>query len=215
MLRLCLGYLSTFALSTWSKRKHIYPRPRRAHNLDGRVSFRKENFGNLVEATRVARHNNLPGLAAAVLKPGRRIWINVNDLHFFIDNANDTDLRETAGQIGIQVTGRLWCCDGRVGRSWIRKAINKSDCGRAEKQIQRLYADVEGAVPTSTGGVRYCLVIVDDATNVGWPVIAAKKSTATVTLGASTFLVAVNANKQPDCLGQITPMNSMSPTSKG
>ena len=43
-------------------------------------------------------------------------------------------------------------------------------------------------------------MIVDDATNMGWPVFLPDKSAATVTLGFRTFLAAVNAYGQPECL---------------
>ena len=171
-----------------------------AHMLDGRVFFRKEKFGNYVEATRVARHEKPPALAAAVLRPGRQRWIDINDLHCSLGHAHDTVLRETARQMGINVTGRLGYCDGCAGGKGIRKAVAKSTSCRAEKRMQRLYADLAGPMPTSTGGARYCLMIVDDATNMGWPVFLPDKSAATVTLGFRTFLAAVNAYGQPECL---------------
>ena len=74
---------------------------------DGRVFFREEKFGNYIEATRVARREKPPALAAAVLRPGRQRWIDINDLHCSLGHAHDTVLRETARQMGINVTGRL------------------------------------------------------------------------------------------------------------
>ena len=55
-------------------------------------------------------------------------------------------------------------------------------------------------MPVSAGGARYCLMIVVDSTNMGWPVFLLDKSTATVTLGFRTFLKAVNAYGKPTCL---------------
>ena len=52
----------------------------------------------------------------------------------------------------------------------------------------------------STGGARYGLMIVDDATNVGFPVFLPDKSAAIVTLGFRTLLAAANAFGQPACL---------------
>ena len=61
-------------------------------------------------------------------------------------------------------------------------------------------ADIAEPMPTSTGGVKYCLMIVDDATNMGWPVFLRDKSATIVTLGFLTFLAAVKAYGQPECL---------------
>ena len=52
----------------------------------------------------------------------------------------------------------------------------------------------------STGGAQYCLKIVDDATNMGWPVFLPDKSAATVTNGFRIFLAAVNAYETPESL---------------
>ena len=74
----------------------------------------------------------------------------------------------------------------------------KSTSCRAEKRMQCLYADLAGPMPTSTGGARYCLMIVDDANNMSWQIFLPDKSAATVTLGFRTFLAAVNAYGQPE-----------------
>ena len=66
--------------------------------------------------------------------------------------------------------------------------------------MQRLFADIAGPMSKSTGGAQYCLMIVDDATNMGWPVFLPDKSTATVTNGFRTFLPAVNAYGTPESL---------------
>ena len=59
--------------------------------------------------------------------------------------------------------------------------------------MQRLYANLAGPVPTSTGGVRFWLMIDDDATNMGWPVFSPEKGAFPVTLGFRTLVAAVNA----------------------
>ena len=169
------------------------------HMLDGRMLFRKEKFGNYVEATRVARHERPSALAAAVLSPGSQRWIDVNDLHCSLGHVYDAVLRETARQLGIKVTGRLGCCDGCAGGKGIRKAVAKStSC--AEKRMQRLFADLAGPMPKSTGGAQFCLMIADDATDVGWPVFLPDKSAAIVTNSFRTFLTAFNAYGRSESL---------------
>ena len=57
--------------------------------LDGHVLFRKEKLGNCVEATRVVRHVNTHELTAAMLKPGKQRWIDVNDLHCSLGHVHE------------------------------------------------------------------------------------------------------------------------------
>ena len=66
--------------------------------------------------------------------------------------------------------------------------------------MRRLSADLAGPIMKSTGGAQYCLKIVDDATNMGWPVFLPDKSAATVTNGFRIFLAAVNAYETPESL---------------
>ena len=66
------------------------------HMLNGCVFFRKEMFGNYLEATRIARHEKPPASAAAVLRPGGQRWIDVGDLHCALGHTHDAVLRETA-----------------------------------------------------------------------------------------------------------------------
>lgn len=82
----------------------------------------------------------------------------------------------------------------------IRKAIARSTSCREEKRLQRLFADIAGPMPTSTGGAQHGRRIVDDATNMGWPVFLPDKSAATVIRVFCTFLAAVNDYGTPACL---------------
>lgn len=66
----------------------------RAHMINGRASFRKEKFGNYVEATRAASHKNPPALVAVLLRPGDQIRIDVDDLNCSFGHAHDVVLRE-------------------------------------------------------------------------------------------------------------------------
>ena len=66
--------------------------------------------------------------------------------------------------------------------------------------MQLLFANLAGPMPKSTGGAQYCLMIVDDVTNMGWPVFLPDKSAATVNNGFRTLLAAVNAYGTPESL---------------
>ena len=98
------------------------------------------------------------------------------------------------------MTGRLWYCDGCAGCDGIRKSVAKSTSNRAKQRLHRLFADLAGPMPTSTGGAQYCLMTADDATNMGWPVFVPDKSVATFTRGFRTSRAAVNAYSMPACL---------------
>ena len=114
----------------------------------------------------------------------------------------------------VNVTGCVWYCDGCVTVKGIRKAVAKfTSCG-ADKRMQRMCADIAGPMPTATGGVKYCLMIVDDATNMGWPVFLRDKSATIVALGFLTFLAAVKPTGSRNAFGHITPPNSLTPISK-
>ena len=121
-------------------------------------------------------------------------------MHCSFDHACDAVLREIAPQLSIKVTGRLGYCDGCVGGKGIRETVAKSTSSRADTRMQRLFADLAGPMPKSTGSAQYCLIVVDDATNMEWSVIPPDKSAATVTNGFGTFPAAVNAYGKPKSL---------------
>lgn len=137
--------------------------------LDGRVFFRKQQFGDYVEVTRVARHTKPPALAAAVLRPGTRSprWIDVNDLHSSLGHEHDAVLRETACQKATKVTGHLGYDDRCAEGKRIHKAVAMSTSCRAEKRQKRLCPDLAENMPASSGNAPYYLMIVDDATWAG------------------------------------------------
>ena len=84
---------------------------------------------------------------AAVLRPGEQLWIDLDDLHCFLGHAHDAVLREIARQMGVKVTGRLGYYNKCAGGKGIRKAVAKPTSCRAEKRMQRLYADLAGPTP--------------------------------------------------------------------
>ena len=55
-------------------------------------------------------------------------------------------------------------------------------------------------MPKSTGGAQFCLMIADDATDVGWPVFLPDRSAAIVTNSFRTFLTAFNAYGRSESL---------------
>ena len=57
-------------------------------------------------------------------------------------------------------------------------------------------------LPTSTDGTQYGLMIVDDATNMDWPVFSPDKSAVMVSCGYRAFLAVVSTYAKPAGLGR-------------
>ena len=181
-----------------------------AHILGSRVLFTKHANENYVQATKVA-HDGSPdvclnpwmpattvpiatvplAMAAAVLRPGATTSADINDLHVNLGHAHEGNLRETAKQMGIRVTGTLEPCPECVAAKGIRRSVSRSTVRRATKPLELLYGDLSGAMPASTGGSVYCFFIVDCYSNLGWPIFLKDKSAEAVTHTFRASLAAI------------------------
>ena len=145
--------------------------------LNGRVHFVKSPTGNYIAATRVKhRSADPPAMVAAMMRPGPQRSINCDDLHFSLGHTNDDNARETAKQRGIKLTGVRGYCDGCGESKAIRRAVPKETTLKAERPMKRVFVDLAGPFLTSAGGTRYCMLMVDDYTNVGWTLFLGDKS---------------------------------------
>ena len=139
-----------------------------AHMLRGRVRLDKEVNGNYVQATRVARGSRgPPAMVVAVMRPGRQRSMNINDIHYSLRHANDATLRETAKQLHLKLIGHRQYCSGCGEAKAIRAAVFKTTSFRAARPLERLFADLTGPFSPSAGGARYCMLLLDDYSNVG------------------------------------------------
>ena len=163
-----------------------------AHMLRGRVHFDKEKNGNYVQATRVARGSRgPPAMVAAVMRPGRQRSMNINDMHYSLGHANDASLRETAKQLRLKLTGHRQYCSGCGEAKAIRAAVPKTTSFRAARPLERLFGDLTGPFSPSAGGARYCILLVDDYSNVGWVMFLKDKTGSTVTQAFRAFFAAI------------------------
>ena len=163
-----------------------------AHILDGRVHFGKNRNGNYVQATRIRRGSRgPPAMVAALMRPGRVRSMNINDLHYALGHANEATARATAKQLEIQVAGSLGYCAGCAEGKAIRAAVLKTTSLRATRPLERIFGDLTGTFPPSTGGARYCLVFVDDYSNMGWTLFLTDKSGATVVKAFQAFYASI------------------------
>ena len=181
-----------------------------AHILGSRILFTKHANGNYVQATKVGRDDSPvvclyagmlvttvpsatvpPAMAAAVLRPGATTSTDINDLHASFGHAHEGNLRETAKQMGIRVTGTLVPCSECAAAKGIRRSVSRSTARRATKPLELLYGDLSGTMLASTGGSVYCFFIVDCYSNLGWPIFLKDKSADTVTPAFRAFLAAI------------------------
>ena len=200
----CFGHLSCDCLL---QRDRIYSEG--AHILGSRILLTKHANGNYVQATKVAHDGSPavclnpgmpattvpsatvpPAMAAAVLRPGATTFTDINDLHVSLGHAHEGNLRETAKQMGIRVTGTLVPCSECTAAKGIRRSVSRSTARRATKPLELLYGDLYGAMPASTGGAVYCFV-VDCYSTLGWPISLIDKPADTVTHAFRAFLAAI------------------------
>ena len=156
-----------------------------AHMLRRRVRFDKERNGNYVQAIRVVRGSRgPPAMVAAVMRPGRQRSMSINDMHYSLGHAT---LRETAKQLQLKLTGHRQYCSGCGEAKAIRAAVPKSPSFRAARSLERLFGDLTGPFLPSASGARYCMLLVDDYSNVGWVLFLKDKTGSTVTQAFRAF----------------------------
>ena len=117
-----------------------------------------------------------PAMVAAVIRPGPQRSMNCDDLHFSLGHTNDDNAREIAKQRGIKVTGVRGYCDGCGESKAIRRAVPKETTLKAERPMKRVFVELAEPFLTSVGGARYCMLMVDDCTNLGWMLFLGDKS---------------------------------------
>ncbi|CAB1100204.1 unnamed protein product [Ectocarpus sp. CCAP 1310/34] len=128
-------------------------------------------------------------MAAALMRPDMPAALDINDLHIAVGHAHERMVREAARQMRIRVTGSLSFCDGCAVGKDIRKAFSTTTTSTASRPLQRLFADLTGQLPASTGGATYYLVLVDDYTNDGITKLMPNKQAKNLTKTLRKILV--------------------------
>ena len=181
-----------------------------AHILGSRTLFTKHASGNYLQAIKVAHDGSTavclnpgmpattvpsttvpPATAAAVLRPGATTSADINDLHVSLGQVHEGNLRETAKQMGIRVTGTHVPYSECAVAKEIRRSVSRFTARRAPKPLELLCGDLSGAMPASTGGSVYCSFIVDYYSNLGWSIFLKDQSADTVTHPFRAFLAAI------------------------
>ena len=131
-----------------------------------------------------------PAMMAAVMRPGRQRSMNINDIHYSLGHANDATLRETAKQLHLKLTGHRQCCSGCDEAKAIRAAVHKTTSFRAARPLERFFGDLTGPFSPSAGDARYCMLLADDYSNVGWVLFLKDKTGSTVSQAFRAFFAA-------------------------
>ena len=158
----------------------------------GRVRCKKFRAGNFIQATRVSHDDSRPQpptMVAAMMRPGPPSSMNVNDFHNSLGHANVKELYETAKQMGIKLTGIQEYCDGCAAAKAIKRIVSKvvDSSRKSSRPFQRIFMDLAGGYPKSTGGAKYLMQLLDDYTNFGWTVFLGDKSGPTVVRAFRTW----------------------------
>ena len=64
----------------------------------------------------------------------------------------------------------------RPGPQRSRRAVPKETTLKAERPMKRVFVDLAGPFLTSASGARYCMLMIDDCTNVDWTLFLGDKS---------------------------------------
>ena len=147
---------------------------------NGQVHFVKPLAGNYIQSTWVEHGAGPPVVMGAMMWPEQQRGINSDDLHISLGHTNDANARETAKQMGIKVTGTRGYCDGCGEAKAIRRAVPRETKVKSMGPLQRVFIDLTGPYPPSAGGAWYCMLVVNDNTNVGWPLFLRDKRDPTL-----------------------------------
>ena len=167
-----------------------------ASMLGGRVKFKKFRAGNFIQATRVPHDDarpQPPAMVAAMMRPGPPSSMNVNDFHNSLSHANIKALYDTAKQMDIKLTGIQEYCDGCAAAKVTKRTVpNVVDSSRkSSRPFHRIFMDLAGGYPKSTGGAKYFMQLLDDYTNFGWTVFLGDKNGPTVVRAFKTWCASV------------------------
>ena len=167
-----------------------------ASMLGGRVRFKKFRDGNFIQAIQVPHDDaspQPPAMVAAMMRPGPPSSMNVNDFLNSLGHANAKALYETAEQMGIKLTGIQEYCHGCAAAKVIKRTVAKivDSFRKSSCPFQRIFMDLAGGYPKSTGGAKYLMQLLDDYTNFGWTVFLVYKSGPTVVRAFRTWYASV------------------------
>ena len=95
--------------------------------------------------------------------------------------------------MGIKLTVIEEYCDGCGATKAIKRTVLKGvDFSRkSSRPFQRIFMDLAGGYPKSTGGAKYLMQLLDDYTSFGWTVFLGDKSGPTGVRAFRTWYASV------------------------
>ena len=164
--------LNLFSLHAVMSKCRVTMDNKGVHMLGGSASFVRKETGAYCSANKIS----YPLMANAVLVPGEQQRIDINDLHVALAHPHAATLRESARQHGVEVVGELFSCAGCSEAKGRRMPVPRPSNSRANKPFERLFVDLSGERPASSGGYHYLMMIADDFSWFGWTYVRKEKS---------------------------------------
>ena len=122
-------------------------------------------------------------LAATALTPGPMKHgkeVDINHLHVSLAHAHASVRKATAKQHGIHLTGELVSCSACSLAKGHQEPTPHHATRRATQPLGLVYIDTAGPYPTSLGGSRYVVMLVDRASRLQRPYGVREKSAAAI-----------------------------------
>ena len=143
--------------------------------------------------------------AASVLAPAKHPFsvgkptkdVDINFFHVSLSHANETLLRATAEQQGIQLTGVLQPCAGCAEAKGRRASVSRRHGLRAGAVLDVVHLDLTGPHPRTLGGSYYMLMCVDSKSRLMMPYGLVRKSDTLAMV--KRFIADVSAIGFPRC----------------
>ena len=104
--------------------------------------------------------------------------VKYDDLYSYFGHICEQQLRDTAKQMGITISGKPTYCKSCMISKARQKNLNKvpNEDKLSTTPGERLYFDISSVTQPSIGGNKFWLLIVDDATDMPWSIFLKCKS---------------------------------------
>ena len=104
--------------------------------------------------------------------------LNANIMHAKLGHCGETYTRETCRRLGVTIKGPFPTCDSCAVSKMKQKSIQKFTQNKATAKGERLFMDISSVKGKSSGGSKYWLLVIDEATQFQWSFfLGAKKET--------------------------------------
>ena len=112
----------------------------------------------------------LPKYELSMITNGRTFTkkMNIMQFHYRLGHANEEVVRGTARNLGYELEGKMKTCVSCAISKAKQKSVPKTTKTHATIRGERLCIDISYVKNASFGGVKYWLLVVDEATDFKW-----------------------------------------------